>query len=482
MRLLVSSIEAVIPFGISIASSPDIRVLAAMLTFCLLSTLIFAFGPAWKCSRPNVVPDLKDSAGADSPMAGKRRLVSTRNLLVVGQLSLSLVLLAAGGLFTRGALEAAGLEPGFRLDHGLLAELDAGMIGYDEARGRKLYADLVERLGTLPGVECASISVTVPFGNLRLGEQVRRAGEPLPDGSDPRSSLGPVSAGFNAIGADYFRALDVPLVRGRAFNRGETESDSAPPVAIINEELAQRLFPEEDPVGQHVQYGRADTEKGRRIFEVVGLVPSLQQNLIPPRPEPYIYVPFGQEFRHNVHIHLRTSSRAEGSDANLLPLVRQEIRSFDERLPILTLRTFRAHFDNSGELWLVQLGARLFSLFGALALFLAAAGVYGLRAYLVAQRTREIGIRTALGATRRDAISLVLREGLYLTLWGLVIGLALAFLAGQALSSLLYEVSSTDPVVFVTAPLVLALFSLLACYVPARRAATVNTMVALRYE
>jgi putative ABC transport system permease protein len=215
---------------------------------------------------------------------------------------------------------------------------------------------------------------------------------------------------------------------------------------------------------------------------VVGVVPTLQQNLIPAHPEPYIYVPFGQEFRSNVHIHLRVTPQEEGGEANLLQSVRQEIRSADENIPILTSRTFRDHFDHSGELWLVRTGARLFSLFGVLALFLAAAGVYGVRAFIVSQRTREIGIRMALGATRRDAIGLVLREGLYLTLWGIGVGLVLALVAGQLLSSMLYKVSSTDPVVFIGTPVVLALFSLLACYVPARRAAVVNTMVALRYE
>jgi ABC-type antimicrobial peptide transport system permease subunit len=158
------------------------------------------------------------------------------------------------------------------------------------------------------------------------------------------------------------------------------------------------------------------------------------------------------------------------------------MRLADERVPILALKTFRDHFDNSLELWLLKTGARLFSLFGVLALILAAAGVYGVRAFMVAQRTREIGIRMALGATQRDAVGLVLREGLGLTAWGIGIGLALALAAGQLLGGMLYQVSSTDPTVFVVTPLVLTVVSLSACYVPARRAAMVNTMVALRYE
>jgi putative ABC transport system permease protein len=324
------------------------------------------------------------------------------------------------------------------------------------------------------------LAVTVPFGNVRLGERVRPAGDSFSNESDPEDRS--VSAGFNAIGADYFRALDIPLMRGRFFTQAETESDSAPPVAIVNEELARRLFPDEDPLGRSVRYGDADTEKGRRIFEIVGVVPTFQHNLIPARAEPYIFVPFGQDYRSNVHLHLSVLPAGDEAEAGLLQVVRQEISAANENMPILTSRTFHDHFDHSAELWLVRTGARLFSLFGALALFLAAAGVYGVRAYMVAQRTREIGIRMALGATRRDAVRLVLREGITLTSYGLGLGLALALMVGQLLSGMLYQVSATDPAVFVGAPLVLALVSILACYVPARRAATVDTMVALRYE
>jgi predicted permease len=480
IQLLTATLEAVIPFGVVLIAGPDVRVLVATLAFCLLSTLVFGFGPAWKCSRPNIVPDLKESVGGDVFQAGKHKWFAARNLLVVGQLALSLALLAAGGLFLRGALEASGVDPGFRMDRSLLIELDAGLIGYEEPQGLRAYSDLVERLQSLPGVEHAGIAVTVPFGNVRLGERIRPAGESFSNESDPEDRS--VSAGFNAVGTDYFRVLDVPLMRGRFFTQAETESDSAPPVAIVNEELARRLFPEEDPLGQIIRYGDADTEKGRRIFEIVGIVPTLQHSLIPARAEPYIYVPFGQDYRSSVHIHLSVLPQGEEAEVGLLQAARKEIRSADENMPILTSRTFHDHFDSSGELWLVRTGARLFSLFGALALFLAAAGVYGVRAYMVAQRTREIGIRMALGATRRDAVRLVLREGFSLTFWGLGIGLALALMAGQLLSGMLYQVSATDPAVFVGAPLVLALVSILACYVPARRAATVNTMVALRYE
>jgi len=480
LQLLTRSLEKVIPFGVLFIAGPDVRVLVATLAFCLMSTLVFGFGPAWKCSRPDVLPDLKETVGGNDFHSGRRRWFSARNILVVGQLALSLVLLAAGGLFLRGAMEASAVDPGFRMDRSLLFELDASLIGYDDTQGLRAYSSLVDQLGAVPGVEHAAVAATVPFGNIRLGEGIRHAGELPSNETDPDNRS--VSAGFNAIGADYFQVLDVPLMRGRYFTRAETESDSAPPVAIINQELARRLFPDEEPLGRNIQYGDRDTEKGRRIIEIVGIVPTLQHNLLPARAEPYIYMPLGQDYRSNVHIHLGVSPRGADLEGALLQTVRSEIRAFDAQMPILTARTFKDHFDNSSELWLVQTGARLFSIFGALALFLAAAGVYGVRAYMVAQRTREIGIRMALGATRRDAVRLVLREGMTLTVWGLGIGLVLAFGVGQLLSGMLYQVSAVDPAVFLGAPLVLMLVSLLACYVPARRAAMVNTMVALRYE
>jgi hypothetical protein len=247
MQLFTRSFEAVLPFDFVLNAGPDIRVLAAMLVFCVLSTIVFGFGPAWKSSRPNVVPDLKDDTGADFLVTGKRRLLSTRNLLVIGQLALSLALLAAGGLFIRGALEGAGIDPGFNMDAGALVEIDAGLVGYDETRGRVLYADLLERLRTIPGVDHAGFAATVPFGNVRLGERVRKAGQAQQDESSPDDES--VSAGFNAISGDYFRALDVPILRGRSFTRLESESSEVPPVVIINEELARRLFPDEEPLG-----------------------------------------------------------------------------------------------------------------------------------------------------------------------------------------------------------------------------------------
>jgi len=475
MRLLTSSLDAVIPFGIVLNTTPDARVLLAMLGFCVASTLLFGLGPAWKGSQPNVIPDLKENVGEAQ---GQRRRFSSRNLLVVGQLALSLVLLAAGGLFIRGAVEAARIDPGFDLDHTLLVELDPGLIGYEEPRARRLYVELQERLSALPGVETASVAATVPFGNMRQGRTVRRAGGANIDDDETTA----VAASFNAVGANYFDTLDVPLLRGRAFTPNEAENASSAPVMVINKELADRLFPGEEPIGQTIEFAGRDTSSDERIFEVVGVTPTLQQNLIPARAEPFFFVPFSQEFRFGAHLHLRLSSARTGQSAEVLKAARAVVGTVDAGLPVLASRTFREHFDNSAEFWLVRTGARLFSIFGGLALFLAAAGVYGVNSFRVAQSTREIGIRMALGATKRDAVGLVLREGMYLTSWGIGLGLVLSIVAGQALSSMLYKVSATDPTVLIGTPAVLAAASFLACYVPARRAASVSTMTALRYE
>jgi putative ABC transport system permease protein len=195
-----------------------------------------------------------------------------------------------------------------------------------------------------------------------------------------------------------------------------------------------------------------------------------------------LYVPFGQEYQADMHIHLKVAAQGEDADVRLLDTVRREIRSVDSRLPVLALKTMRQHLDTSIELWVVRTGARMFVIFGSVALLLAMVGLYGVRAYTVARRTREIGIRMALGANAGDTLRMILREGLLVTTIGAGTGLLLSAAVGRVLAGFLYKVSSADPVVFTAAPILLAAISLLACYLPARKAARVDPMVALRYE
>jgi hypothetical protein len=287
------------------------------------------------------------------------------------------------------------------------------------------------------------------------------------------------------------------VLRGREFTAAEEQGAGAPPVAIIDEPLARALFPGQDAVGQQVQIAAAPDaapaggsgivvsgaeQKGPQAMEVVGVVAGLRHELFDKSPVAHLYVPFGRQYRSWMTIHLRVASRGPGAEVAMLKTVRQELRGVDDRLPVLTLRTMTQHRDASILYWVVKAGARIFTLFGAIAVFLAVIGLYAVKAYVVARRTREFGIRIALGSTAGDVLWLVLKEGLGLTLAGLAVGFAIAVGIGQVVASLLYEVKAFDPLVFIAAPLVLAAAALAACYLPARRATRIAPMLALRSE
>jgi predicted permease len=491
-NLLISSMARLIPLSIEFHAGADPRVLAATMGFCVLSVVVFSIGPAWKLSRPDVAVDLKEQAGQDARGGNRYLMFGRRNFLVVGQIAISLALMVAAGLFIRGAYKAARVDLGFSLDHGVIVDVDPSLGGYDEVRGRALYGRLLERLQRVPGVEAASIAATVPLGMISLGCTVLRSGAKdwNQGGATPSGSYGfdagerpstddRVGADLNIIGADYFKVLGLRFLQGRPFTRAEAESESASGVVIIDTVLAKKLWPEGNALGQHIRL----LSGGRQTdAEIVGIVPTIRGDLFGPSANPHLYMPFGSRYQSNMNIHLRISGRGAATEAALLQTIRSEIRQVDDRLPLLSLRTFYGHVDESLSLWLVRSGARVFSVFGALALFLAVVGVYGLKAYTVARRTREIGIRIALGATSRSALLLVLREGLAMTFAGVGIGLLLAIMLGKLLSGMLYEVSGTDPLILFAAPAALSAASLAACYLPARRAARVDPLAALRQE
>jgi len=477
---LVQSLAHMAPIDFVYTAVPDLRVLAATMGFCLFSTLLFGLAPAWNLSKPNVVSGLKDGEHEDVATGKRRRLFSRRNMLVMSQVSLSLVLLTSAGLFIRSAERAANVEPGFRLDNGILVEVDPSMAGYDEAHGRQILRQLQERLRSIPGVETVSLAGTVPFGIISLGRSIQRASDAPPTSADPSGKGTVVFTRLNVVGQDYFKVLGVPLLRGRPFGVGETADGNKAAVAILDKVAAAKLWPHEEAVGKHIRMILGDGRKTQDA-EVVGVVGTVQDRIFG-ESLPHLYVPYGQEYQADMNIHLRVAVQGKDAEARLLETVRREIRSLDNHLPVLALKTLRQQLEGSFDLWIVRTGARLFTIFGGVALLMAMVGLYGVRAYTVARRTREIGIRMALGADAADTLRMILREGLTVMSIGAGIGLLLSVVAGKVLSSVLYKVSGADPLVFLAAAILLSAISLLACYLPARNAARVEPMVALRSE
>jgi len=474
--VLMQSLARLAPVDLVYNSAPDLRVLLATAGFCVLSAIIFSLGPARSASKASIVTALKSGETQERIGVGWARF-SPRNLMVVGQIALSLTLLTAAGLFIRSARTTQQVEPGFRIENSTLIELDPSLVGYDEARGRQVFRAVLDKVRAVPGVESASIAATVPFGMVSLGRNIQRSSDAPSNGSTSNENDG-LSCRFNLVGEDYFSTLGIPLLRGRAFNRHEVESANADSVVVLDQLAAQRLWPGGNPVGQHIRLLAGGDSKESRDAEVVGIVAAVQEDVFGEGLQPHVYVPFGQEYQADMTIHLKTTAQG----ANFLETLRREVSAVDSRLPVIELRTMRTHLEASFDLWIVRTAARMFTVFGSVALVLAMVGLYGLRAYTVARRTREIGIRLALGAKPGDAQRMILREGLLITSLGVVAGLALSLLAGKVLAGVLYKVSGVDPLVFLAATAVMGSVSLLACYLPALRASRVDPMVALRYE
>ncbi|MEO5763328.1 MAG: ABC transporter permease [Vicinamibacteria bacterium] len=494
-RMLVSSLIAVSPLTIVFPMTPDVRVLAATFTFCLLATVFSSLGPALKLSNLDVFPKLKEQAGEGGSLStarGRFWLLAPRNLLVVLQIGLSLALLATGGLFVRGALAAAESDPGFRLESGALFELDPALAGYDGPRSQQLYASVLDRVRSMPGVEAASLASSVPFGSFSSSRRVRKAGEPEFDGTGAARG---VNAQHVIIASSYFKSLGLAMLRGREFETAEETGTTGLRAAIISEPLAHQLFGDEDPIGRTIQFAEGggggkgvkmstdvNAEVPSDAVQIVGIAPGLRQDLFDAAPVPYVYVPLGANFQSGLNLHVRIKSAVPQDASALVQSVRRELRALDPNLPVVSAATLQSFRDDSLPLWVVRSGARLFSLFGGAALILAVIGIYGLKSYVVARRTREIGIRMALGSTSRGVIELFLREGASLATAGLILGLLLALGSGRLVSSMLYQVSPFDPLVLALSFAILAAAALIATYVPARRATRIAPVSALRHE
>jgi predicted permease len=459
---------------------PSATVLSVTFLFCLLATLLFSLGPALKATKTDLVNDLKQQVGEPARIGRLSRFFAPRHISVMAQIALSLMLLFAAGLFFRGALKASGLDPGFVAAGDLVTEIDFSLVKKDPAEVKRLLFTAIQRARELPGVQAAALGTMLPYGNFTNTRRIMSTRETMP--TDPKAPDPGAGALFTATTPGYFDAIGVRILRGRDFTQAEAENKQAPRVAIIDEAMAKKLFPDTDALGQHIRYTQPPRDGSPNDFEVVGVVGTHRHDVQNDTLLRRIFVPLAVAQSGNVYLHVRMANKDRRAVAAMTPSVRQMLRSVDPDLPILGIAPFTDLMEKSVGLWIVRLGAVLFGVFGAIALLLAVVGVYGVKAYAVACRTREIGIRMALGARRSDVFGLIMRQGAMQTGLAVLFGLLLALGVGRVLSQILYEVSPNDPFALLTASVMLASASLLACFFPAQRATRVTPMTALRTE
>ncbi len=456
-------LRSLVPFGRGPnqeGPSIDPRVLIFALVVSILSGLLFGLAPALQASKPSLVPTLKGDITMPDGSRGVR--LNLRTALVVVQVGLSLFALITAGLFVRSLQKAQSVNPGFNPENVVLMAFNLGREGYSEPQGRNFYRQVVERIRSVPGVVNATIARDRPFGGGFQRSVFIEGQEPPPGGRG-------VLVQTNNIATGFFETLGIPFLRGRDF--AETDNQQSPKVMIINQAMAARFWPDQNPIGKRLKlFGDQD------FREVVGLVGDSKYNSLTEPRRPFMYVPLEQEYVSQINLHIRTSSDAKG----LFAALRAEVQKLDPNLPVLAAQTLSERVENSlgGE----RRQATLLGSGGVLALILAAIGLYGVMSYSVAQRTREIGIRMALGAGRGNVMGLVLKQGVTLVSAGVVLGLGAAFGITRLLASLLFGVSAIDPVTFAGTSALLLVVALLASYIPARRATKVDPIIALRYE
>ncbi len=437
----------------------DRRVLLFAFVLSIVTGVVFGLLPALQATKTNLVSALKDEASF-----GTYRSSWLKNSLIVFQVALSLVLLIGGGLMVRALQQAETIPLGFEPQNAIAVSFDLRLQGYEAAQGREAEKRLLERVRALPGVKAAGIADMIPV-DLHFGSSlVFIEGQPLErTANTPRAMSNRVTPG-------YFGAMQTRLVQGREFT--EQDNEQAVPVVIVNETFARRFWPNESPLHKRFRFGRA-TEP---LVEIVGVAQDGKYAGLNEDPRSFVYRPLWQS-------RLSSSSlivRAETEPQILIAAVRRELQQLDPRLPIASTKTMTESL--SFALLPARLAASVLGSFGLLALALAAIGLYGVMAYSVAQRTRELGIRIALGATVRDIHKLVVGQGLKLAMIGITLGLLISLAVMRLMKNLLFGVSATDPLTFVVIGGVLLAVAFLACYLPARRATRVDPLTALRHE
>ncbi|HVP46802.1 MAG TPA: ABC transporter permease [Bryobacteraceae bacterium] len=454
----ISRFELPLPMPIGFTFTPDARVLAFTAALSVLTGVLFGLAPALRATRPDLVTTLKEQGA----LVGRSRRFGMRNLLVAGQVTLSLVLLVGSSLFLRSLQNASSIDLGLRPENVLLMGVDPKLHHYSAEKTRLFLGELRERVSALPGVASVSFLDSLPLslGGTNNGYQ--------PDNG--KSDAKEFEASVYTVDRGYFETIGTPLVRGRDFRRQEgTER-----VAIINETLAERMFPGEDPLGRRF---RGDN----KTWEIIGVARNSKSRTLGEDPAGIVYLDlqqhpeevmsfFGISILAKTTVNPRTLTRA----------VRAQVAALDPNLAVFGIETMQEHVNKA--LLIPKLSAVLLGVFGGVGLVLATVGLYGVLSYSVRRRTREIGIRMALGASASGVLRMVARQGMLLAGVGLVIGLAISLALWRLAGSFLYGISATDPVTFIGVPLLLLLVACVAALLPARRASQVEPMDALRYE
>ncbi len=442
----------------------DLPVLAFSALITLGASLVFGLGPAWRLSKVELITASKSVSGSPP-----HRSLS---VLIIGQVAFACILLIGAGLLTQ-TFRALENEPlGFNPNNLLAVGLKLPGLKYGDGKEDKLvafYQQLLEKISALPGVQAAAIDDDVPFSGYRHEENFAVTGQPEPrHGEEP-------SAETHCVSSDYFRTMGIPILRGRSF--GADDVLGKPLVILIDEYLAHKFFPGRDPIGQRLNQQPTQTDKPRVHYTIVGIVPSVRHGEVGIAPKvPQIYWSAGQFSGLQTTLLLRTN----GEPAALLPSIRAAVRSIDPQLPIFATRTMdKAVAASIGS---QRVSAALIGGFSILALFLAAIGLYGVLAYSVTQRTREIGIRIALGSPRAKIFGLILRQGMIMVGLGILAGIILAWGCGPLIQHFVYGVAPHDPATITGMAALLAVIAILACWLPARRAMNVDPIAALHYE
>ena len=465
IRFLASAAQGLVPTDLPVVIEPqmDARVLVFSLAAAVVSAVLFGAAPARQSLRTELVPALKSSELA---LAVRHRTVG-RNVLVVAQVALSMVLLIAAGMLMEGFRRSLTANPGFRTDHLMLMSLDTSLVRYTPSQTHSFYRNLVDRVQALPGVSSVALTSAVPLDpGGQSPETVIPEGYQFPPGRESESVIAAV------VDERYFGTIKTEILSGRAFTADD--KDGSRRVAIVNEEFAKTFWPNQDPIGKRL---RLNGSQGPWL-DVVGLAKTALYRFPGESPTRFLYLPFAQNERAEMSLLVETTNSDAASIATPL---RETVRALDVNQPVFNLRSFSSFYRGRAigpRLLLMQATATL----GLLGLILALIGLYGLVAYSVARRTREIGIRMAIGAGKSDVLRIVLRQGLALSVAGIVVGALISAAVVRLLTSGMVGLGAPNPVTYIAVPLSLLFLTVVASYFPARRAALVDPLRALRYE